>query len=334
MFGINPNQARLLVPGPENLVEYGALRRRSGSLETPTEFSHAPQDVPLQRYAASDGEMEDSKSVDQFSELLEQQLAKKITRTGRQRKKLAARTKGGEFQAKKRKKRLYFCCISNEINLEGLNDTVKLMARGWECKMFEDVLHIYIGGEQSTGGDTVDTPYGPGDIYDSILRSDGGSSPSLMNTRFLSQDLSVEDTHSDSQQSAATLWKGAKEVFVFEFGVAVFWGFHRGEEDQILEIIRLKYAKNVLSTEEFPEGQDDMAFIATSETEGIKIANDVITMNETTSAKSRLAVSFAIAQSAVLAIFEARIEHRIKEYKYIPETLAVSYIPSNFHLLA
>jgi len=36
----------------------------------------------------------------------------------------------------------------------------------------------------------------------------------------------------------------------------------------------------------------------------------------------RLAVSYAIAQSTVLAVFEARIEKKMEEYKYIPETLA------------
>jgi len=38
--------------------------------------------------------------------------------------------------------------------------------------------------------------------------------------------------------------------------------------------------------------------------------------------KQRLSVSFAIAQSSVLAIFEARIERKVEEYKYIPEALA------------
>jgi hypothetical protein len=36
----------------------------------------------------------------------------------------------------------------------------------------------------------------------------------------------------------------------------------------------------------------------------------------------RLSVSFAIAQSAVLAIFEARIESKTEGYRYIPEALA------------
>lgn len=48
----------------------------------------------------------------------------------------------------------------------------------------------------------------------------------------------------------------------------------------------------------------------------------MITLPDDSRAKSRLSVSFAIAQSAVLGIFEARVETKIKEFKYIPETLA------------
>ncbi len=54
----------------------------------------------------------------------------------------------------------------------------------------------------------------------------------------------------------------------------------------------------------------------------ITIANDVLTIPEDTPAKQRLSLSFAIAQSAVLAIFESRIDQKIVEYKYIPEHLA------------
>lgn len=129
-----------------------------------------------------------------------------------------------------------------------------------------------------------------------------------------------------------------------------------------------------LSMKEFQEGQDDMAFVTSPDTEKITIANDVITLPDYTSAKSRLSVryvthctvcsvyvliwywrfdflcwtapdvlilfscfpstsptsgitcfflnnfhicykSFAIAQSAVLAIFEARIERKTEEYR-------------------
>lgn len=52
---------------------------------------------------------------------------------------------------------------------------------------------------------------------------------------------------------------------------------------------------------------------------GLSVANDMFVFSENSSAKQRLSVSFAIAQSSVLAILEARIERKIEEYKYIPE---------------
>jgi uncharacterized Rmd1/YagE family protein len=64
------------------------------------------------------------------------------------------------------------------------------------------------------------------------------------------------------------------------------------------------------------------AFIATSEVDQIEVSDDVITLPDDMGAKFRLSASFAIAQSAVLNVFEARIEDRVKEYKYIPESLA------------
>ena len=152
---------------------------------------------------------------------------------------------------------------------------------------------------------------------------------------------------------------GQREVFVFGFGAIVFWGFPRGEEASLLDTIRSYVVKGLLNEEEFQHGEDDMAFVtadfkagdisiqpetvlenqpsnsliyqliqqrereeASSLTSSITIANDVISVPENSSVKSRLAVSFAIAQSAVLAVFEARIERKIEDYKYIPETLA------------
>lgn len=100
--------------------------------------------------------------------------------------------------------------------------------------------------------------------------------------------------------------------------------------------------------------KDDMAFVTSPEpdvdTNGnlLSIANDMITLADDViifptfflmmtskdiflkyvilidqaPPKQRLSVSFAIAQSSVLAIFEARIEKKVEEYKYIPEALA------------
>ena len=65
-----------------------------------------------------------------------------------------------------------------------------------------------------------------------------------------------------------------------------------------------------------------MAFVTSPNVDIITIGNDVIILPDETLAKQRLALSYAIAQSTVLSIFEARIEKKMEDYKYIPETLA------------
>jgi len=115
-----------------------------------------------------------------------------------------------------------------------------------------------------------------------------------------------------------------KEVFVYGFGAAVFWGMQKAEVQELLAHIEKYIVKGPLSQEEFERGEDDMAFVTSFESAEISIANDVISLPPHASVKQRLAVGFAIAQSAVLSIFEARVEQKIEEYKYIPETLARS----------
>lgn len=109
---------------------------------------------------------------------------------------------------------------------------------------------------------------------------------------------------------------------VTDFGAVVFWGVPRGEEAVVLKTLRHFVNKGLVGAEEFSSGEDDLAFVTSADIASIKIANDVIELPENSEPKQRLSVSFAIAQSSVLAIFESRIERKIEEYKYIPEALA------------
>jgi len=45
--------------------------------------------------------------------------------------------------------------------------------------------------------------------------------------------------------------QGAQEVFVFDFGAAVFWGFSRGEETNLLKTIRMFVTKGFVGATEF-----------------------------------------------------------------------------------
>ena len=84
-------------------------------------------------------------------------------RTGRQRKKLAARSKGGEFQTRRRKKRVYFCCVSSDIDVQKLFDYLVGaggLLHGWKYQLYNDVLHLYksTGVEEGLGPPTAAIP--------------------------------------------------------------------------------------------------------------------------------------------------------------------------------
>jgi uncharacterized Rmd1/YagE family protein len=358
----------------------------------------------------------------------------KAIRSGRQRKKTAARSKGGEFQAKRKKRRIYFCSIGSEIDVEGLADSFSHSAiMGLRGKMYSEVLHLYIenipeapkeekGGDDAVGvffdedhhhdlavvheGDEEAENINPiasvtddklrashdSDINGSLTKGSITHEPSLGyddpfgddkeegilipvtsydqydsshqlslspishprqsgevddrherrtslepdhphhlenhdNTHFPASSVSVPLHVGEDDEIIANshYWSnGGREVFVFDFGAIVFWGYHRDEVKDLLKLFRGYIVKGELSKEEFEAGEDDMAFVLSSDVNNITISNDVITLPEITSVKSRLALSFAIAQSTILAIFEARIEEKIEDYKYIPETLAIS----------
>ena len=261
----------------------------------------------------------------------------RVVRTGRQRKKLAARSKGGEFQAKRKKRRVYFACISKEIDLEKLQDHLDANAAQlnppeihWQYTYASDVLRLFRAAPSQTNikAIPIQKPFQPPIVSSSI------ESPPLAR-----QDSQDEDYFNDQLMSASYEGKGdtkedweeyarrelsistGQEIFIFDFGVAVFWGLSRGEERKMLEVFRL-YATSMISPEEFKCGEDDMAFVTSPEIDSISISNDVINIHDTCPPKQRLAVSFAIAQSTMLSIFEARIERMVEEYKFIPEVIS------------
>jgi uncharacterized Rmd1/YagE family protein len=56
---------------------------------------------------------------------------------------------------------------------------------------------------------------------------------------------------------------GSQEIFIFDFGGVVFWGFGRGEETNLLKTIRMFVTKGFVGVEEYLSGEDDMAFVVT-----------------------------------------------------------------------
>lgn len=107
------------------------------------------------------------------------------------------------------------------------------------------------------------------------------------------------------------------DVFYFEYGVVVMWGFQKDQERrivhdlQLFELDRLKPSE--VETEHLLYYYDPQ--------ELPRIWNDVITLKGRKQ-RTKLTISHALAQSVKLAIFEARMERTINSVQHIPEELA------------
>jgi uncharacterized Rmd1/YagE family protein len=319
-----------------------------GSLPNPSKMMSKIEDLRFQ------GKVLASMNIgeDDFADANTASQYKNI-KSGRQRKKIASRTKGGEFQARRRKRRLYFCCISSEIDVERLADKFHTTHMGLKGSMYDEVLHLYTEkspdlaiplGEAGSSGkvrrtssqdyNAIEMMYAAGDGTDTEVVVASSIDVEKRVARLDPYYAHLEQYHQDARnergidseglEELVDVSSGGREVFVFDFGAVVFWGSSREEVGELLSICKNFIVKGRLSQSEFEAGEDDMAFVSSFDEDHITIANDVIMLPENTSVQSRLAVSFAIAQSTVLSIFEARIEEKIDEYKFIPEELADS----------
>ncbi|KAG9414596.1 hypothetical protein AC1031_008003 [Aphanomyces cochlioides] len=104
-----------------------------------------------------------------------------------------------------------------------------------------------------------------------------------------------------------------KDVFYFATGCIVFWGLTRAEEQAHIQAIRAFSIGTVKQVE-----VEDMEFCYG---ETSSVANDLITLSSFRAAE-KIAISFAMAQSSKLDVFEERVSETIQETRHIPQTLA------------
>ena len=106
------------------------------------------------------------------------------------------------------------------------------------------------------------------------------------------------------------------EVFIFDYGIAVFWNIAPHERTSLLNELN-KFAQ--VPIEELLDDE----FTYELKTENISLKDDHIRLNDD-NILTRLAVSHGIAQSTKLGQFEARVERTISSTKHIPENIATT----------
>lgn len=108
------------------------------------------------------------------------------------------------------------------------------------------------------------------------------------------------------------------DVFVFEYGVVIMWGFTVKEEQAFLEDLA-RFESEKLSSEDI-QVEEFNYYITTSYQP--RIYNDFITLRDDSNYMLKLSISHALAQSVKISLFEELVDNTIEDTQDIPQQIA------------
>ncbi|KAK2606405.1 Sad1-interacting factor 3 [Conoideocrella luteorostrata] len=123
--------------------------------------------------------------------------------------------------------------------------------------------------------------------------------------------------------------KNFAEMFVFSYGVVVFWNFTEHQEKDILADLTFADAGAGVSLLTRPLEQDDFEteefhFEYSPDVKRPRVFNDMITLLPRSDHMIKLTISHAIAQSTKLCFFEERMGETMLDAQHVPKTLALT----------
>ncbi|TFB02869.1 Sporulation protein RMD8 [Trichoderma ghanense] len=123
--------------------------------------------------------------------------------------------------------------------------------------------------------------------------------------------------------------KNFAEMFVFSYGVVVFWNFTEHQEKDILADFTFADAEDGVSLLSGPLDQGDYEteefhFEYSPDVQRPRIFNDMITLLPRSDHMIKLTISHAIAQSTKLCFFEERMSETMLDAQHVPKTLALT----------
>ncbi|KAI0976537.1 hypothetical protein F4678DRAFT_116413 [Xylaria arbuscula] len=160
--------------------------------------------------------------------------------------------------------------------------------------------------------------------------SNGGDHP----RQYADQTGTTNNNHQDSGhvKPANRFAPDAKqfaEMFVFSYGVVVFWNFTEQQEKAILADITFAESETGVSLVTRPLEQSDFEteefhFEYNDDVKRPRIFNDMITLLPRSDHMVRLTISHAIAQSTKLCFFEERMSETLTDAQDVPKRLALT----------
>ncbi|KAK3337281.1 hypothetical protein B0T19DRAFT_67215 [Cercophora scortea] len=123
--------------------------------------------------------------------------------------------------------------------------------------------------------------------------------------------------------------KNFAEMFVFSYGVVVFWNFTEHQEKDILADLTFAENETGISLATRPLDQSDFEteefhFEYSPDVKRPRVFNDMITLLPRSDHMIKLTISHAIAQSTKLCFFEERMSETMEDAQHVPKRLALT----------
>ncbi|KAI9682914.1 MAG: hypothetical protein M1829_006350 [Trizodia sp. TS-e1964] len=139
----------------------------------------------------------------------------------------------------------------------------------------------------------------------------------------------AEQPHSESLADVAPDAYAFAEMFVFSYGVAVFWNFTERQEKDILADLTFSESDMGFSLVSRPQKEEEFEmeefhFEYRPHMPRPRVFNDMITLLRPGDHMIKLTISHAIAQSTKLSFFEERMARTMLEAQYVPRSLALT----------
>ncbi|KAH8682275.1 hypothetical protein BX600DRAFT_374220 [Xylariales sp. PMI_506] len=168
------------------------------------------------------------------------------------------------------------------------------------------------------------------DAYGPRHEGDGNHRSGDDHGRDLGRFDQVGDHHSLSPVNAlAPDAKNFAEMFVFSYGVVVFWNFTEQQEKNILA--DLAFAENEMGIslvtrplEQSDYETEEFHFEYSADIKRPRVFNDMITLLPRSDHMVKLTISHAIAQSTKLCFFEERMSETMLDAEHVPKRLALT----------
>jgi uncharacterized Rmd1/YagE family protein len=118
------------------------------------------------------------------------------------------------------------------------------------------------------------------------------------------------------------------EMFVFSYGVVVFWNFTEHQEKDVLADLTFSETYTGISLVSRPQDESDVEteefhFEYSPLVDRPRVFNDMITLRNGDH-MIKLAMSHAIAQSTKLSFFEEKMSQTMLDAQYVPKRLALT----------